>query len=191
MRPIPRPEALARQRAGYARAGTQPKTKILHERVELFGYHRKAAIRALRRQPSVPAPFLRGRPKEYDPDTLLPPLKAIGLAALQPCGERLHAGRPAGLRGGPSSPRPPDVRQALFAASRAHPGSAPAPGARGPAPPDHHPARPAPAPADPPFAPRGPKTRPVSGRWTRGAVRRREVDRQRPGIAARRGRPQA
>jgi hypothetical protein len=32
--------------------------------VELFGYHCKAAIRALRPKRAVAAPFVRGRPKE-------------------------------------------------------------------------------------------------------------------------------
>jgi hypothetical protein len=74
---------LVAKRDRYARAGKEDKTKIINERVELFGGHRKAALRAL---PS--------RPKESDPDPLRPPLKAIWLAALQPCGVRLKACRP-------------------------------------------------------------------------------------------------
>ncbi|NLH71997.1 MAG: hypothetical protein GX456_02965 [Verrucomicrobia bacterium] len=72
------------------RQGTQEQNPIT-ELVELFGYHRKAAIRALRSRRVVGAPYVRGRPKEYDPDKLLVPLKAIWLAALQPCGLRLKA----------------------------------------------------------------------------------------------------
>ena len=41
-----RQEVLARERARYARAGKAHKTKIINELVELFEYHRKAAIRA-------------------------------------------------------------------------------------------------------------------------------------------------
>ena len=86
-----RTEVLAQKRERYARAGKEHKTKIINERIELFGYHRKAAIRALQPRPVIAAPFVRGRPKEYDPDHLRAPLKAIWLAALQPCGVRLKA----------------------------------------------------------------------------------------------------
>ena len=121
MSQITRQEVLAKKRDRYARAGTEHKTKILDELVELFDYHRKAAIRALRRPPPVRAPFVRGRPKEYDPDKLLPPLKAIWRAALQPCGERLHACLPDWLPADEQDPRrlDADVRQALLEASRA------------------------------------------------------------------------
>ena len=70
-----RPEVLAKQRDRYARAGKEHKTKIINERVELFDYHRKAAIRALQARPVIAAPFVIGRPKEYDPDQLRAPLK--------------------------------------------------------------------------------------------------------------------
>lgn len=121
MSQITRQEVLAKKRARYARAGTAHKSKIIDELVALFGYHRKAAIRALRRRPSLPAPFVRGRPKEYDPEPLLAPLKAIWLAALQPCGERLHACLPAWLPADEQDHRrlDADVRQALLSASRA------------------------------------------------------------------------
>ena len=85
---ITRSEVLARKRMRYARAGKEHKGKIIAELVELFGYHRKAAIQALHPPPPV-SPFVRGRPEEYDPQRLLSPLKAIWLTALQPCGTRL------------------------------------------------------------------------------------------------------
>jgi hypothetical protein len=91
MSEITRQEVLARKRERYARAGQEHKAKILDELVELFGYHRKAAIRALRPKTAAAAPFARGRPREYSPERLLPPLKAIWLGALQPCGIRLKA----------------------------------------------------------------------------------------------------
>jgi len=50
MSQITRAEVLERKRSRYARAGREHKKKILDELVELFGYHRKAAIRALRRR---------------------------------------------------------------------------------------------------------------------------------------------
>ena len=82
MSQITRQEILSQMRRRYLRAGRPYKSQLVTELVELFGYHRKAALRALRPKPPVPrAPFVRGRPKEYSPDQLLPPLKAIWLAA--------------------------------------------------------------------------------------------------------------
>ena len=91
MSQITRQEVLLRKRDRYQRAGKEHKTKIIDELVELFGYHRKAAIRALRKPPPRRAAYAPGRPKEYDPAKLLAPLKAIWLQALQPCGVRLKA----------------------------------------------------------------------------------------------------
>ena len=48
MSKITRQEVLAKKRDRYVRAGKEHKSKIIDELVELFGYHRKAAIRALR-----------------------------------------------------------------------------------------------------------------------------------------------
>jgi len=116
-----RPEVLAKQRDRYARAGKEHKTKIINERVELFDYHRKAAIRALQARPVIAAPFVIGRPKEYDPDQLRAPLKAIWLAARQPCGVRLKACLPDWLPAYEEDHRrlDADVREALLQASRA------------------------------------------------------------------------
>jgi hypothetical protein len=121
MSAITRQEVLAQKRQRYATAGRPHKAKIITELVELFGYHRKAAIRALRPRRTVAAPFVRGRPKDYDPDKLLPPLKVIWLAALQPCGERLKACLPDWLPAYETDHRRLDaaVRQALLTASRA------------------------------------------------------------------------
>lgn len=121
MSQITRSEVLAKKRDRYARAGREHKTKIIDELVELFGYHRKAAVRALRPRPVMGLPFVRGRPREYDPDKLRPPLKAIWLQALQPCGVRLKACLPDWLPAYEEDHRrlPAEVRQALLAASRA------------------------------------------------------------------------
>ena len=121
MSQITRQEVLVAKRDRYARAGKEHKTKIINELVELFGYHRKAAIRALQLRPVIAAPFVPGRPKEYDPDQLRPPLKAIWLAALQPCGVRLKACLPDWLPAYEADHRRlnADVRQALLEASRA------------------------------------------------------------------------
>lgn len=121
MSQITRQEVLQRKRFRYARAGKAHKAKIIDELVELFGYHRKAAIRALRPRPQCEAPYVLGRPREYDPDKLLKPLKAIWLAALQPCGWRLQAALPEWLADYEEDQRRlnADVRRSLLAASRA------------------------------------------------------------------------
>ncbi len=63
-----RQEVLVKKRERYAHAGKEHKAKIINELVELFGYQRKAASRALQLRPVIAAPFVLGRPKEYDPD---------------------------------------------------------------------------------------------------------------------------
>lgn len=117
-----RQEVLARMRRSYAQAGPQYKAKLLDQAVELFGYHRKAAIRALRAirpQKAVSAPGIIGRPKEYRPEVLLPVLKPIWFGAFQPCGTRLHALLPEWLPAYEEDHRriDSDVRQALLSAS--------------------------------------------------------------------------
>src|SRR5512138_2828548 len=88
-------QVLARLRRRYASAGTSHKTKLLDQAVELLGYHRKAAIRALRQPPVKEVTdrvnLVLGRPKTYEPERLLPILKPIWFSAFQPCGSRLHA----------------------------------------------------------------------------------------------------
>jgi hypothetical protein len=86
-------EVLCKLRRSYARAGRNFKRQLLDQAMALLGYHRKSAIRALRAQAPPPrsAAVLLGRPREYDPAQLLPVLKPIWFAALQPCGSRLHA----------------------------------------------------------------------------------------------------
>ncbi len=121
MSQITRQEVLERKRSRYGRAGREHKKKIIDELVELFGYHRKAAIRALRPRPKAEIPFVIGRPREYNPGQLLKPLKAIWLHALQPCGVRLKAALPEWLPAYEQDHRrlDADVRESLLAASRA------------------------------------------------------------------------
>ena len=117
-----RQEVLSQMRRRYLRAGRNYKAQLLDQLVELFGYHRKAAVRALRpKSVAATAPFARGRPRQYDPEKLLPPLKAIWLAALQPCGVRLKACLPDWLPAYEADHRrlDPDVRESLLGASRA------------------------------------------------------------------------
>jgi hypothetical protein len=123
MSKLTKKEVLAKMRDRYRRAGTQHKTQILDQLQELFGYHRKAAIRALHPAPAPPrtAPALLGRPLKYEPDLLLPVLKPIWLAAQQPCGRRLAALLPQWLPAYEADQRrlDADVRVALEAASPA------------------------------------------------------------------------
>jgi hypothetical protein len=122
MSEIARKEVLTRMRRRYASAGLEYKGKLIDEAVELFGYHRKAAIRALRRvQPRAPAVQVRGRQREYHPEKLLKPLKAIWLGALQPCGKRLVAALPEWVPAYEQDHRrlDGDVRQSLLCASAA------------------------------------------------------------------------
>lgn len=66
--------------------------RLIDQVVEMFGYHRKAALRVLRKraEPEKREPVVRtGRPRQYEGRALEKPLKAIWLASGQPCGKRL------------------------------------------------------------------------------------------------------
>lgn len=114
-------EVLAKLRRHYARAGTPYKRQLLDQAVALFGYHRKAAIRALRARPPPPRTpgLLLARPNTYHRETLLPVLKPIWFAAFQPCGLRLHALLPEWLPAYEADHRrlDGDLRQTLLKAS--------------------------------------------------------------------------
>jgi hypothetical protein len=116
-------EVLARLRRRYATAGAAHKTKLLDQAVELLGYHRKAAIRALRQPPAHEVGrrvnLVLGRPKTYEPVSLLPILKPIWFSAFQPCGSRLQALLPEWLPAYELDQRrvDPDLRQCLLKAS--------------------------------------------------------------------------
>lgn len=119
-----RREVLARLWRSYARAGAEYKHQLLDQAVALLGYHRKAAIRALRAQPPpFDAPAVqRSRPRDYEPARLLPVLKPIWFAALQPCGSRLAALLPEWL---PPTSRTtggwiPNCGRACWPSARAH-----------------------------------------------------------------------
>jgi hypothetical protein len=87
-----REEVLGKMKRRYLRAGKAYKKKLLDQAQELFGYHRKAAIRALRAPERQPGPRLvTGRPVEYEPEVLLPWLKPIWEATDYACGVRLAA----------------------------------------------------------------------------------------------------
>jgi len=116
-------EVLARLRRRYASAGAEHKGKLLDQAVEVLGYHRKAAIRALGQQQLKKEPpranVVLGRPKTYHPETLRPILKPIWFTAFQPCGSRLHALLPEWLPAYEVDHHriDPDVRQCLLRAS--------------------------------------------------------------------------
>lgn len=116
-------QVLVQLRRRYATAGAKHKAKLLDQAVDLLGYHRKAAIRALRQpKPKLVQPganLVLGRPKTYHPEQLLPILKPIWFSAFQPCGSRLHALLPEWLPAYEADHRriDPDLRQCLLAAS--------------------------------------------------------------------------
>jgi len=73
-----RTEVLAKLRRRYKTAGVEHKRKLLDQAVQLLGYHRKAAIRALGRAAVERGPLiLTGRPVEYEPSLLVPWLRPI------------------------------------------------------------------------------------------------------------------
>ena len=114
-------EVLSQLRRRYVHAGREHKRKLITQAVELLGYHRKAAIRALRanpKAPTVPA-LIPGRPREYDPAVLLPILKPIWFAAFQPCGSRFVALLPEWIPAYETDHRKldSDVRESLLAVS--------------------------------------------------------------------------
>lgn len=114
-------DVLAKLRRRYVKAGPIFKSQLLDQAVALLGYHRKAAIRALRAGPRPPrtVAVVLGRPKEYHPQTLLPVLKPIWFAAFQPCGSRLVALLPEWLPAYETDHRrlDSDLRECLLGAS--------------------------------------------------------------------------
>lgn len=86
-------ELLEKLQKRYVNGGLEHRKKLIDQAVELLGYHRKSAIRALAAKPVAPVGFpgIIGRPTLYDRALLLPPLKKIWLSGQQPCGKRLAA----------------------------------------------------------------------------------------------------
>jgi len=75
----------------YKRAFRKEKTSILTEFCATCGYHRKHAIRLLRKfkRFTKPKPKRRGAPSVYNKPSITEPLKRIWLAANLPCSKRL------------------------------------------------------------------------------------------------------
>lgn len=115
-----RNEVLNKLRRRYERAGKEHKKKLLDQAQELLGYHRKAAIRALRAVAVVRKPGnTGGRPRIYKPADLLPSLKPIWEATDYACGKRLEAMLPEWIPAYEQDEQslPCDVRDRLLSAS--------------------------------------------------------------------------
>jgi hypothetical protein len=115
-----RKEVLAKLRQRYIKAGTEHKSKLLDQAVHLFGYHRKAAIRALGQCAVERGPLiLTGRPVQYEPSLLVPWLRPIWQATDYACGRRLVAMLPEWIPAYEQHERriPAEVREKLLLAS--------------------------------------------------------------------------
>lgn len=115
-----RKEVLTTMRRRYRSAGKEYKKKLLDQAQELFGYHRKAAIRSLRAPGKELGPrIITGRPVEYEPGVLLPWLRPIWEATDYACGARLAAMMPEWVPAYEAFEKrmPEAVRDCLVAAS--------------------------------------------------------------------------
>jgi hypothetical protein len=116
-----RREIIKELRKKYGRAGRVYRQSLIDQVVEILGYHRKAAIRALggNNRAKASANRVQGRPRSYDPQKLGVPLKQIWFAADQPCSRRLAALLPEWLPAYESDHRrlDPDLREQLLRAS--------------------------------------------------------------------------
>ena len=91
MSPGARMEHLESIYVRYKRADKKDKTLILDEFCATCGYHRKYAIRLLKRYKRFTKPRLkrRGAPSVYNKPSTTEPLKRIWLAANLPCSKRM------------------------------------------------------------------------------------------------------
>lgn len=115
-----RKEVLQKLRRRYQSAGAEHKRQLLDQAQELLGYHRKAAIRALRAPTVERGPrIMTGRPLSYEPGVLLPWLRPIWQATDYACGRRLVAMLPEWIPAYEQHERtmPAEVREKLLAAS--------------------------------------------------------------------------
>lgn len=120
MKKSTRIEVLTKLRRRYQSAGTEHKCKLLDQAQQLLGYHRKAAIRALRAPQITRAPgIITGRPVLYEPDLLRRWLRPIWAATDYACGRRLVAMLPEWIPAYEQHERrlPAEAREKLLAAS--------------------------------------------------------------------------
>src|ERR1044071_3431096 len=92
---ISRDEQLEKLRKRYAGRGAEGKSRILDERCEQSGYHRKHAIRLLNGA-AVPRKSPPGPQRQYG--AISEVVERIWSAGEQPCGKRLAQMLPLGLR---------------------------------------------------------------------------------------------
>ena len=113
-------EVLEKLRKRNEGAGIKHKSRLLDQAQELFGYHRKSAIRALgnKKIPEGPG-IITGRPCEYEAEKLLPWLRIIWRATDYACGKRLVAMLPEWIPAYEEYERrlPGEVREQLLGAS--------------------------------------------------------------------------
>src|SRR2546425_5885313 len=115
-----RMEVLEKLRRRYETAGAEHKRKLIDQAVQLLVYHRKAAIRVLRRPVVERGPLLlTGRPVKYEPSLLVPWLRPIWQATDYACGRRLVAMLPEWVPAYEQDERrvPGEVREKLLLAS--------------------------------------------------------------------------
>jgi hypothetical protein len=115
-----RTEILEKLRQRYVNAGMEHKSKLIDQAVQLLGYHRKAAIRALGQRAVERGPLiLTGRPVQYEPSLLVPWLRPIWQATDYACGRRLVAMLPEWIPAYEQHERriPGEVREKLLLAS--------------------------------------------------------------------------
>src|SRR5271169_3651036 len=120
MKKSTRIELLTKLRRRYQSAGAGHKRKLLDQAQELLGYHRKAAIRALRASDLTRPPgIITGRPVLYEPDLLRRWLRPIWAATDYACGRRLVAMLPEWIPAYEQHERriPGEVREKLLLAS--------------------------------------------------------------------------
>jgi hypothetical protein len=120
MNQMTRKQVLEKLRRRYETAGAEHKRKLLDQAVQLLGYHRKAAIRALRQRPQLRGPvILAGRPVQFEPGLLLPWLRPIWQATDYVCGQRLVAMLPEWIPAYEQHEQrlPKEVREKLLLAS--------------------------------------------------------------------------
>jgi len=111
---------LAKLRRRYETAGAEHKRKLIDQAVQMLDYHRKAAIRALRRPALERGPLiLTGRPTKYEPSLLVPWLQPIWQATDYACGRRLVAMLPEWIPAYEEHEKrmPGEVREKLLLAS--------------------------------------------------------------------------
>jgi hypothetical protein len=120
MSKLTREEVLMKLRRRYETAGAEHKRKLLDQAQELLGYHRKAAIRALRQRAVERGPLIiTGRPVKYEPSLWVPWLRPIWQATDYACGRRLVAMLPEWISACEQHERrmPGEVREKLLLAS--------------------------------------------------------------------------